>query len=477
METIITKQNRELSTRVKNKKQIFMKKFYLLAAAVTALTACTNNEKMTADLDNDGQVLIGFETFHEKTTKATVTGEIDSKDDFTKEHGGFGVWGFKGSTATASTDLKTLEESGYTTIFDNVQVWYVSSNFTETPTQGFTYLVPKYWDKGMKYIFFAYAPYDATKATIDWKTDANGKGKGIITISDIPSIQDLSKSNADPNANPAQTDQDIVFSGSDQTKVTDYLMATCVQNQYLTAANTTSTQSGTNQNYVDNDNEKAAYTKQEQTVGFTFGHMLSRITVKLKAATQYNGVMSMKVSYLAIKNMPEVKTDVTSFTQTAPTAAAGTYATSTWSGKTLQIINSGEGNTNATSKRDLYILKNGVGKNGSTPTTNANEMTSIDPPTDQQQTFYYYVAPNTPSGEGTEYKDHYYLSINYTIKYVDNVEENVVIQNVDLSSKLASMLQNNSYKLTINVGLNQIYFTVDKVDNWTEIGEETVEVN
>ncbi len=35
METTITIQNRELSTRVKNKKQIIMKKFYLLAAAAT----------------------------------------------------------------------------------------------------------------------------------------------------------------------------------------------------------------------------------------------------------------------------------------------------------------------------------------------------------------------------------------------------------------------------------------------------------
>ena len=43
------------------------------------------------------------------------------------------------------------------------------------------------------------------------------------------------------------------------------------------------------------------------------------------------------------------------------------------------------------------------------------------------------------------------------------VEEDVVIEDVDLSSKLASLLQNNSYTLTIKVGLNQIYFTVDAV--------------
>ena len=464
-----------------------MKKFYLIATAVTMLTACTNSEKMTNDLSYDGPVMIGFETFHEKATKATPTGEIIDKTKLTKDHGGFGVWGYKGApddiVAASGSPNKTVDVSNpesptaenpakYTTIFENVQVWYVGNDYTATPSQGFTYKVPKYWDKGMEYIFFAYAPYDATNASINRET-------GNITIANIASIQDASSSNA--SSTPA--DDALVFSGSNTTGLTDYLMATYVTNQKLAEKNTTATAIGTNQNYVDTEHGKNEYTYQEQTVGFTFGHMLSRIIINLQAASQYEGVKTMKVSYLSIKNMPEVNTDVTTFNQISPTAPDGEYTTTTWPGKTLQIINTNstsDANANATSKKELYILKGGYGKNvvgeTETVTINPNEMTAIVPPTYQNQSFYYYVAPNAPSGTSEAKTDHYYLDINYTIKYVDDVEENVVIQNVDLNSKLASMLQNNSYTLTIKVGLNQIYFTVDAVTGWTELDGQEIEI-
>lgn len=456
-----------------------MKKFYLIATAVTMLTACTNSEKLTADFSNDGPVMIGFETFHEKSTKAAATGEISNPSDFVLDddkNGGFGVWGFKGAPADipASSDASdyTLNVSNTTTfvpIFENVQVWYVdASNATYKP-KGFTYKVPKYWDKNAEYIFFAYAPYDATNATIDLT-------KGNISIDNIASIQDASSSNA--GNTPAPTAEDLVFSGSNTTSLTDYLMASYVTEQKLVSKNNEEEKQGTNQNYGDGTNYR--YDGQEQTVGFTFGHMLSRIIINLQAAEKYNGVKTMKVSYLSIKNMPEVKTDKTKFIQTSPTAPAGTYTIATWSGKELQIINSGESNTNATSKNDLYILKGGYGKKvvgeNETVTTNANEMTDIVLPTDQNQSFYYYVAPNAPSGTSAAKTDHYYLNIKYTIKYVDNVEENVVIENIDLNEKLASMLQNNSYTLNIKVGLNQIYFTVDAVTGWTERDAEDIEI-
>lgn len=466
-----------------------MKKFYLIATAVTMLTACTNSEKLTADFSNDGPVMIGFETFHEKSTRAAATGEITLPEHFVKDasgNGGFGVWGYKGApddiVAASGSPNATVNVSNpesptpenpakYTTIFENVQVWYEN---TTTPSQGFTYRVPKYWDKGMEYIFFAYAPYDATNASINRTT-------GNITIANIASIQDASSSNA--SSSPAPADDALVFSGSNTTGLTDYLMATYVTNQKLAEKNTTATAIGTNQNYVDTENGKNEYTYQEQTVGFTFGHMLSRIIINLQAASQYEGVKTMKVSYLSIKNMPEVNTDVTTFNQISPTAPDGEYTTTTWPGKTLQIINTNstsDANANATSKKELYILKGGYGKNvvgeTETVTINPNEMTAIVPPTYQNQSFYYYVAPNAPSGTSEAKTDHYYLDINYTIKYVDDVEENVVIQNVDLNSKLASMLQNNSYTLTIKVGLNQIYFTVDAVTGWTENDAEDIEI-
>ena len=97
----------------------------------------------------------------------------------------------------------------------------------------------------------------------------------------------------------------------------DYLMAKYETNQKYT---------GTNQDAKEWTQYTSDPDLRDQTVGFTFGHMLSRIVIKLKAADTYKGVKSINVSYLAIDNMPEVKTDKAVFTQTSPTAADGTYS-------------------------------------------------------------------------------------------------------------------------------------------------------
>lgn len=469
METTITRQNRELSTRVLiNKKQIFMKKFYLLAAAVTALTACTNNEKMTNDLSYDGPVIIGFETYHEKSTKATITGEIDAKDDFTKTHGGFGVWGYKGSAtditnATQTSGSTTIanvsnpeepEAPKFTTIFDNVQVWYVGSDYTTTPSQGFTYAVPKYWDKGSEYIFFAYAPYDGTNASINRST-------GNISIADIASIQDVSTyvDNKDTEENDGLA-KNIKFSGSDATEITDYLMATYVTRQKLVAENVGTTAIGTNQNYGDGTDPR--YAKQEQTVGFTFGHMLSKFKINLKASALYSGVEYIKVDALSIEKMPTLtETAKTVFTQISPVGPAGNYSPNYYS-TDLVVIGTG-----GTSTSSLYILKNG-----------SISGETVTPPTEQIQEFNYYVAPSkADNSETTEVTEKYLLNIDYTIHYVDGIEEKVSISDTDLSGKLTQFQQNYQYTLNILIGLNQIYFTVDAVTGWnTPIDEQEIEI-
>ncbi len=411
-----------------------MKKSYLMiAAAATMLVACSETDSLKEEINDNETVLIGFETYHDKSTKATATDEIDAGSDMTKAHGGFGVWGFKAadvpeaSGTPAVTDVSST--TSFTTVFNNVQVWYDGSSLSK----GFTYAVPKYWDKNMEYIFFAYAPYDADKAELT-------KTSGIIKISDIASIQDISGNNSSTEA------EDLQYTGASSTStasVTDYLMATYVTNQKLNS---------TNQSNYDNN-------LHGQTVGFTFGHMLSKLQVVLQAKEAYSGIKEIKVKYLTIENMPEKATDKTVFTQTSPTAPAGTYNPAAYT-TNLQIINSGDGNDNATAKSDLYILKGG--------SLSDETLTS---PTSQPQTFNYYVAPNTP-GTGTKYL----LNITYDITYVDNITETVTITDVDLSGKLASLLQNNSYTLTINVALNQIYFNVDAVTGWTTATAQTIDV-
>lgn len=464
-----------------------MKKFYLIATAVTMLTACTNSEKMTADFSNDGPVMIGFETFHEKSTKAAATGEISNPSDFDLDNdgnGGFGVWGFKGAPADipASSDNSdyTLNVSNTTTfvpIFENVQVWYVdASNATYKP-KGFTYKVPKYWDKNAEYIFFAYAPYDATNASLNKQT-------GKISIDNIPTIQDISASKPETSGESLvfgdDTDAgDNVALRKDASGVIDYLMGTYVTEQKLVAANVNTTAIGTNQNK--GTGTDINYSGQEQTVGFTFGHMLSKLQVTLKAKKEYPGIKSIAVNKLYIKNMPYSNATKTKFTQTSPTAPAGTYDNLAYT-STLKIIdnNAASGDV-ATSKNSLYILKNGSLTSG-----------TVSAPTNQPQTFFYYIAPNDPvKNDGTD-NDKYLLDIDYTITYVDTykngendvpVTENVSLTDVSLTyldgetiKGLQKLEQNYSYTLTISVGLNQIYFTVDAVTDWTESDLGEVEI-
>lgn len=414
-----------------------MKKFYLIATAVTMLTACTNSEKMTADFSNDDPVMIGFETFHEKSTKV---GAIESPENLTDVSGGFGVWGYKGSATDIKTygnddpsnDMDDLDKTAkFTNIFNNVKVWYESKVTYDTDKEHyhFTYAVPKYWDKKSEYVFFAYAPWDETHATLS--------KKGIITISNIPGIQDVSKY--------SQSDEEKlstrIYANSNTASVTDYLMAKYETDQRYD-----------NSPYT-NQHEKN-YSDAEQTVGFTFGHMLSKLQVNVMANTQYSGVKEMIVNYLSIENMPALGTDVeqTTFTQKSPTTSEGTYSP-TYYAKNLQIINNNNtenANANATSQTALYVLYDG----------SLNATTHLpEAPSPQTQSFNYYVAPNNPANNTTEANKKHLLNISYTIEYVDGIKEDVILEDIDLSPYLSEMVQNNSYILNIKIALNEILFT------------------
>ena len=421
-----------------------MKKSYLMIAAAAALFAACSSNDTFKDVESE-DVLIGFETYHEKSTKATATDAITAKENLTKAHGGFGVWGYKGapsSVGTASGTPATIDVSGFTSVFSNVQVWYDGTS----PTRGFTYAVPKYWDKAMEYVFFAYAPYDGTNASITATT-------GNITIDDIPSIQNVSTSTG--------SEQTLVFNGSTTTGVTDYLMATYVTEQKLVAENKTTTPQGTNQNY--GDGSAITYAGQQQTVGFTFGHMLSKLQINLQASEQYSGVQYIKVDALSIERMPASASTKASFTQTSPTAPAGAYTPNTYASE-LQVIGA-----SGTSTSSLYILKDGALD---------NDGVTITLPTKQDQSFNYYVAPNVADNSATtDVTEKYLLNITYTVHYVDGIEEEVTVEDVDLSSKLTSLLQNNQYSLTIKVALNQIYFDVISITDWvTPIDNQEIEI-
>jgi len=410
-----------------------MKKSYLILAAVAGLFAsCSQNEEIVTVVDEPIQ--IGFDAFADNLTRAAIT----AGTDLTDANGGFGVWGYKAPTAaqvTASSGTINVTTTGSSTmqkVFDNVKVWYEGAS---TPTQGYTYAVPKYWDKNQFYAFFAYAPYSATDATI---ADATG----LITLSKIPAKQDLSVSGT-----TSVNSVNYTTYTQTGTTVTDYLVASCAENQKMNATNQSS----------------KTYEDHELTVGFTFAHILSQLKVNVKMAKTgndtYKGIQKLEVTNLNIENLPNYN-ETAAFTQTAVTATAGTYSPAAYT-TSLEII----GGTHPTSSDGLYLLAEGA--NG----------TPLVAPTHLTQSFLYYLAPNTPSGTGT---DKYLLNIDYKITYVDGTVETISRSDIDLSAataNLTSFQQGYIYTLNINVDMNQIYFTVDSTGTWTDQAATNVVVD
>lgn len=407
-----------------------MKKSYLILAAVAGLFAsCSQNEDVIQTAD--GPVQIGFDAITENLTRTAVSAGAD----LTKDNGGFGVWGYKDPTAsnvTVSGGVINVTTGGASTmqnVFNNVQVWFEDG----AATQNYTYEVPKYWDNNQHYAFFAYAPYSATNAAIEAST-------GKITLSQIPAKQDLSVSGT-----TAVNSVNYTTYTQTGTTVTDYLIASCVDNQAINA---------TNQN-------AKTYPGKNLTVGFTFAHILSQLKVNVKmhqtGADTYKGIKSLKVTSLNIENLPN-NDEKASFKQDAVNAVVGTYTPANYT-TSLEII----GGTHPTSPTDLNLLAEGAAASGTTPIAAPSHLT---------QAFLYYLAPNAPATSSK-----YLLNINYTIEYVDGVVENVTREDIDLSAANANMTQFQQgyiYTLNIDVDLNQIYFTVDAVTNWTDAADTDV---
>lgn len=423
----------------------------MIVATAALFVACAGNDTYRDVVENETD-LIGFETYHGKATRAAV----NAPEDLLLANGGFGVYGYKHEGAKTASNGTVDVSSGTTNVFNNVQVWYVSDDFTTTPTQGFTYEVPKYWDKTKTYTFFAYAPYVA-KATGSSKGIIFDEATGLFTRTDIKSLQ--STNDTDTKGANDRTQ----YVDPDESDVTDYLIAPYVFNQKHNATN----QSGKD------------YTGKEKTVGFTFYHILSKLNVKVQVKNefatgghQYKGVQDIQITKLNIENLPNVSQDVvyaqTSVTEgSSATVPAASYLKAVGGDPlnfttTLNMI----AGDNATTAGPLYILDGG--------SKDATTGVITNPADSISQRFHYYIAPNTPTGEG---HNHYKLNIDYTINYVDGTID-PFSRTVDLSdasslntgsSVLANMQQNNIYNVVITIALDQIYFDVDEIKKWVEV--------
>ena len=437
----------------------------LLAVAAVMVAACSQNDAFKVAVDDSPEVLISFETFHEKSTKA-ATGEITGPANFTRDadgNGGMGVWGFKGAPddipapqAIADYTVDVSDEDTFIPVFENTQVWYEDVTDALFRPKGFTYLMPQYWDKQAEYIFFAYAPYNNSKNAADQDLVEFDKTKGCFTVRDIESVQDMSKHNSGTGESLQYggTGAGNSYRAADATGVTDYLMATYATEQKY---------SGTNQ--VGKPGYDPAYTTLEddyryQTVGFTFKHLLSKLYINIQADDDLgNDVKAITVDKLTIDNMPESSNDKAVYTQKSPTAPAGTYVPAYWTGSALHVIDTNpDTNEYATSQQKLYVVKGG---------------TTQTPPTTQKQSFYYYVVPNKADNPATDETEKYMLNIKYSVTHLNNATDGFDIEPIDLSEYVTEMQQNRTYTLTINIGIahDMIVFSANVVAEWATAHE------
>ena len=279
--------NKDYTNKHFKEKRIMKKSYLMIAAAAALLAACSSNDTFKDEFVGNETELIGFETYHAKSTKAAV----NSPSNLTDENGGFGVYGFKHLNDRAATsgviDLSDVDASNVnyvSPIFDNVKVWYVSGE----KTKDFTYAVPKYWDKLKYYTFCAYAPQVA-KATSTTTGISFDQATGKFTRDDILALQ---KVNSTSTVTVGTNDR-TQYGDADESEVIDYLIAPYVPHQKSGA---------TNQSEKD-------YEGKNLTVGFTFSHILSKLNVTVKAKNEasghkYTGVTDIEVTKLNITNLP-----------------------------------------------------------------------------------------------------------------------------------------------------------------------------
>ncbi len=473
--------------------------FLLIAVAATMFVACAEKEALNQAIDNSEPIKIAFDAFNSKKTKAAIETEVD----LTKANGGMGVYAYKYSSndnievANHIIDFSAISGEYTNPIFDNTMVYYnYNANTAANYHEKFTYDYPRYWDKQMSYVFFAYAPQDLTDGAVDLDDET-----GLFTFKRIYKVQcasdaqdkavDSGIGNAtkkqysvieDAESNDTEyATKHAVYVASNNYTIKDYLLAPCQAGQKWHE---------TNQMTGSYFNNGASYDKANITVGFTFSHLLSKLNVIVKARNEWNGtyetvdyygheykgIESIYITKLEITKLPEIsdayltscqqnKVDF----QSIYSGSVVTYTPGTYPNSNLDIVGpsatankfkiNGEDNLDEA----LFILAGGSVEEDQT----THELTFTNPGKKEvdgyvDQTFTYYIAPSA-----LESGDKHELVIDYYIKYVDGREE-LVSRTIDLSTyQLTEMKPSFIYNISLEIGLDQIYITVDDVA-WEE---------
>ena len=252
-----------------------MKKFFFLAAAaLVALAACTKNDiDETSVKDRE----IRFNTVANKATKAPITGTT-----YSYNCPAFGVFAYYLASGNWSTSEANSSAVSY---MDDVEISFNDTKDIWVPSAS-TY----YWPLEGKLTFIAYSPKSAATATFS--------NAGVLTLTNFTV------------ASTVADQVDLLYSAiaADKNQNEDY--------------------------YQDSDNDKdshlpaaSGHGEGDMGVNIKFKHALAQVIFKAKAADDvYDADMSFKVNSITVN----AASTATSMTVTNPTEGQLASAITTW---------------------------------------------------------------------------------------------------------------------------------------------------
>ena len=262
-----------------------MKKSYLMiAAAVVMFTACSDNDTFKSTVqEQQAEQPLSFSAYADKVTRGTNSSALN--DFYTV----FGVYGWKtvkkidDPTTTEAKSVFSNEPNEYfpedkkgNTVYDGTEEkpsieWSVPDPYQA----GWYYENIRYWDKmATEYQFFAIAPYESTPTYSVNPGDAN------IAIATSANKYNISNEN-----NLA-----LVDDGNSNLIPQTALAYSGFQKDYMIADKKVVAPKGT---------------VTTQDVQLLFHHILTKLNVKVKKSSLYNGNQILKVNELKITNLTE----------------------------------------------------------------------------------------------------------------------------------------------------------------------------
>ena len=245
-----------------------MKKlFFLAAAAVVALAACTQNN---IDVDSIEGRVINFNTVAGKATKAPISGTA-----YLSSYSSFGVFAWYLASGEWSTSAANSSAVSY---MDDVEVAFDDTKDIWAPATNY------YWPLQGKLTFIAYSPKTAATATFS--------NAGLLTLSNY-------------TLNTTVADQvDLMYSA---------IAANKDQNESY---------------YTDTVNSKDSQTAEgDKGVNIQFKHALAQIIFKAKTADEvYDAGLSFKVDSIVVN----AASTAASMTVTNPATDVAPAGITTW---------------------------------------------------------------------------------------------------------------------------------------------------